>query len=276
MPLAAADHDAEHSSFEAPDLTAQSIMLVSPQSIEASLIARRLQRWGGQTCMVSDVAVAQALLPERSWHAVLLDHALGAADIELLGDAARPHATQRIVMFTPATRHELQPSSTSSAFTGYLVKPLRAASLAARLTTAPEVAAPELAVETLVESLDPAETPATVPAARGLSILVAEDNEINALLMRSLLSRLGHHAVITHQWRRSAGILARGAIRRCALRSGADGHPDAATRRHRNHQADPRPRSGTSPAGGRQFLRSPPTRWWKIATPVSRPAWTAS
>ena len=28
-------------------------------------------------------------------------------------------------------------------------------------------------------------------------ILVAEDNEINALLMRSLLTRLGHHAVIT-------------------------------------------------------------------------------
>jgi PAS domain S-box-containing protein len=196
VPLAAAGHDAEPGSFEAPDLTAQSIMLVSPQSIEASLIARRLQRWGGQTCMVSDVSVAQALLPERSWHAVLLDHALGAADIELLGAAARPHATQRIVMFTPATRHELQPSSTSSAFTGYLVKPLRAASLAARLTTEPEIAAPELAVETLVKSLDPAETPATVPAARGLSILVAEDNEINALLMRSLLSRLGHHAVI--------------------------------------------------------------------------------
>ena len=33
--------------------------------------------------------------------------------------------------------------------------------------------------------------------ARGLSILVAEDNEINALLMRSLLTRLGHAAVIT-------------------------------------------------------------------------------
>ena len=57
-------------------------MLVSPQSIEASLIARRLQRWGGQTCMVSDTEVAQALLPERPWHAVLIDHALGAAEIE--------------------------------------------------------------------------------------------------------------------------------------------------------------------------------------------------
>jgi PAS domain S-box-containing protein len=196
VPLAAAGHDAEHRGFEAPDLTAQSIMLVSPQSIEASLISRRLQRWGGQTCMVSDVSVAQALLPERSWHAVLLDHALGAVDIELLGAAARPHATQRILMFTPATRHELQPSSASSAFTGYLVKPLRAASLAARLTTAPEITAPELAVEALVKALDPTDAPATVPAARGLSILVAEDNEINALLMRSLLSRLGHHAVI--------------------------------------------------------------------------------
>jgi CheY-like chemotaxis protein len=32
---------------------------------------------------------------------------------------------------------------------------------------------------------------------RGLSVLVAEDNEINALLMRSLLTRLGHDAVIT-------------------------------------------------------------------------------
>src|SRR6195256_1863863 len=100
----------------APDLTGQSIMLVAPQSIEASLIARRLQRWGGQTCMVSDIAVAQALLPERSWHAVLLDHALGVQEIEALGEAARVHATQRIVMFTPAARHELRPSSSSSAF----------------------------------------------------------------------------------------------------------------------------------------------------------------
>jgi PAS domain S-box-containing protein len=196
VPLAASgDNDSEKRIFAAPDLAGQSIMLVSPQSIEASLVSRRLQRWGGQTCMVSDVAVAQALLPERSWHAVLLDHALGAADIALLGEAARHHATQRIVMFTPATRHELQPSSASSAFTGYLVKPLRAASLAARLTTAPEVLAPSLAGDTLIETPDAAEPSATTPV-RGLSILVAEDNQINALLMRSLLARLGHHAVI--------------------------------------------------------------------------------
>jgi CheY-like chemotaxis protein len=145
--------------------------------------------------LVSDIGVARTLLPERSWHALLLDRALGAVDIELLAEAARAHAMQRIVMFTPAARHELQPSP-SSAFTGNLVKPLRAASLAARLTTAPEIVAPNLAGDSLIEADDTAEAPTIVPA-RGLSILVAEDNEINALLMRSLLTRLGHRAVIT-------------------------------------------------------------------------------
>ncbi len=192
IPLPAADADGEAKTVAVPDLTGQSIMLVTPQSIEASLVARRLQRWGGQTCLVTDAAMAQALLPERSWHAVLIDRALGAADLETLGEVSRAHAGQRIVMFTPATRHELRPSS---AFTGYLVKPLRAASLAARLSMAGEVAAPDLAGEALIEAIEPAEAPATAPSP-GLSVLVAEDNEINALLMRSLLTRLGHRPVI--------------------------------------------------------------------------------
>jgi CheY-like chemotaxis protein len=194
VPLAAAEiRDSDQKAFAAPDLTGQSIMLVSPQTIEASLIARRLQRWGGQTCMVSDLAVAQALLPERSWHTLLLDHAFGAIDVATLAETARAHATQRILMFTPAARQDLK---LSPAFTGYLVKPLRAASLAARLSSAPEVAAPNIAGDPLIELPDEVETTALAPT-RGLSVLVAEDNEINALLMRSLLARLGHNAVIT-------------------------------------------------------------------------------
>jgi PAS domain S-box-containing protein len=193
IPLGAAE-TRETNSFAAPDLSSQSIMLVAPQSIEVSLIARRLQRWGAQTCMVSDAEVAGALLPERSWHAILIDHAFGTAAMEALANAARTHATHRIVMFTPTTRQELLASSTP-AFTGYLVKPLRASSLAARLIASPEVAAPSLAIEALA---DPAPVAAPTTASdKALSILVAEDNEINALLMRSLLSRLGHNAVIT-------------------------------------------------------------------------------
>src|SRR3982074_868137 len=63
VPLAAADNAGRQNLLSAPDLTGESIMLVAPQTIEASLVARRLERWGGQTCTVSDIAVAQAFGP---------------------------------------------------------------------------------------------------------------------------------------------------------------------------------------------------------------------
>ena len=197
LPLAASPDGPQ--SFAAPDLGGKSVMLVAAQTIEASLIARRLERWGGQTCVVSDSDVARALLPERNWHAVLLDNALGATEVEALAEAAKPFASQRVVLFTPATRHELQ-SAAASALTGYLVKPLRAASLAARLAGPPEISAPNLVETNLVDGVlaGPAETVESAAATpRGLAVLVAEDNEINALLMRSLLTRLGHQVMIT-------------------------------------------------------------------------------
>ncbi|WP_298106600.1 response regulator [Bradyrhizobium sp.] len=193
IPLAASQNAPQP--FAAPDLAGRAVMLVAPRGIEASLVARRLECWGAQTCVVADADVARALLPERSWHAVLLDHALGIDTVETLASAARPFATQRIVMFTPATRQESQ-FSAASALTGYLVKPLRAASLAARLASLPGVSAPGLTDEAVTAPAMIAEAlPAVIP--RGFSVLVAEDNEINALLMRSLLTRLGHQAVIT-------------------------------------------------------------------------------
>src|SRR5579883_121931 len=192
LQLAAAETGTARPSFVAPDLSGQSVMLVSAQGIEVALVARRLQRWGAQSCLISDVKAAEALLPERAWHALLIDRALGADAADNLAEAARRHAALRILMMTPAMRHEVTPSA---AFTGYLVKPLRAASLAARLSAPPEVASPALGGEMPPVGAVEIEAP-TEPPARGLSILVAEDNEINALLMRSLLTRLGHHSVI--------------------------------------------------------------------------------
>jgi len=192
LQLAAAETGTARPAFVAPDLSGQSVMLVSAQGIEVALVARRLQRWGAQSCLISDVKAAEALLPERAWHALLIDRALGADAADNLAEAARRHAALRILMMTPAMRHEVTPSA---AFTGYLVKPLRAASLAARLSAPPEVASPALGGEMPPVGAVEIEAP-TEPPARGLSILVAEDNEINALLMRSLLTRLGHHSVI--------------------------------------------------------------------------------
>ncbi len=193
---AAASNDGKQNGIVTPDLTGCSIMVVAPQTIEASLTARRLQCWGAQTCTVSDIAVAQALLPERAWHAVLIDRAFGVDEVERFGRSACSNATHRIVMFTPAARHEVQ-AAAASAFTGYLVKPLRAASLAARLMAVAEIQAPNIVGNDPTDHKlsDQPEMPMTNRP--GLSILVAEDNEINALLMRSLLTRLGHRAVVT-------------------------------------------------------------------------------
>lgn len=196
IPLAAADGgENTESAFIAPDLSGKSVMLVAPQSIEASLIARRLGRWGAQTCTVADSSIARALLPERSWYAVLIDSGNGEAALRDLGEAAVRHATHRIAMFTPAERRDIAPAI-AAAYTGYLVKPLRAASLAARLTATGKSLVLDLPGDE-VPAIDMPADPAMPRSASPLSILVAEDNEINALLIRSLLTRLGHAPVIT-------------------------------------------------------------------------------
>ena len=179
--------------FEAPDLTTRSVMVVTPHAIESSLIARRLQRWGAQTCEVSDIAVAQALLAERCWHAVLVDCAFARADVTSLAASARAHAGHRIIMFTPAMRNEYRDTAALH-LTGYLVKPVRAVSLAARL------AAPLGNASTGPAAADGVAASTSRPASavtRKLSVLVAEDNDINAMLIQALLARLGHCATVT-------------------------------------------------------------------------------
>jgi CheY-like chemotaxis protein len=138
---------------------------------------------------VPDAAVATALLPERAWSAVLVDHALGAAACEQLAKATKDIA-RRIVLIAPAERHALA-ALKDAGFTGYLVKPVRAASLAARIS----------AIEHFETSADAdiaiaATDVSTERAPRGLDILVAEDNEINALLAQTLLTRLGHRPTL--------------------------------------------------------------------------------
>jgi len=183
MPLPAAPDSEDE--FTAPDLHDKSVMIVAAAEIEASLLARRLGRWGARTCTATETSIAGALLPERQWDAVLVDYPLADAMVETL-DAC--HTARRIVLIRPSERHEL-PALKERGFSGYLVKPVRAASLAARL------AADETFEHAPNEAADESENAAPAPA-KGLSILVAEDNEINALLMRALLSKLGHRPTI--------------------------------------------------------------------------------
>jgi signal transduction histidine kinase/CheY-like chemotaxis protein len=172
--------------FAAPDLNGAAILIVAPAEIEASLIARRLRRWGADTETVSGTDAADALLKQQKWHAVLIDQSMGTAAAGALARISQ-HIERRIVMIAPADRPHLSELK-EAGFTGYLVKPIRAASLAARLIRHEEI-------------FDPAPLTVTLGVERtvnanGLSILVAEDNEINALLTRVLLQKLGHRPMI--------------------------------------------------------------------------------
>ena len=114
-------------------------------------------------------------------------------------DAARRHRADR----RRASATSL-PALKAAGFTGYLVKPVRAASLAARLQPTDDAS-----------THAPAEAPkrqasAQPPAQRGLSILVAEDNEINALLARALLDAARPSADHRRQRRSRGRSLARG------------------------------------------------------------------
>jgi PAS domain S-box-containing protein len=186
LPLPRDKDSDDEAAFPAPNLTGQDILIVTPAAIEASLLARRLQRWGARTTIVPDEQVATALMPEHAWSAVLADHALGPAATSALA-GARGRFSRRIVLVTPATRHEL-PALNAAGFTGYLIKPVRAASLAARF------AADDHFDHNPAD--EPIETPSIAPDHERLSILVAEDNEINALLARALLEKLGHRPVV--------------------------------------------------------------------------------
>jgi CheY-like chemotaxis protein len=169
-----------------PDLNGSDILILAPALTEASLIARRLQRWGAYAKIVSDEKVAVAVMAERMWSALLVDHRLGTQSCKDLARAATS-VPQRIVLVTPAMRGELG-ALKEAGFSGYLIKPVRAASLAARLSTN-EGFEPAGASEV-------AEAPSASRIGGGLSVLVAEDNEINALLTRALLLKLGHHPTV--------------------------------------------------------------------------------
>src|SRR5262249_14880405 len=136
--------------------------------------------------IAANVDQAHALLKERRCDTLLVDHALGRAACAAL--AAVPIA-QRIVLVTPAARHDL-PALKAAGFTGYLVKPVRSASLAARLATTDQ------SFERSGDAADTVHQTGDQALGGGLAVLVAEDNEINALLARALLTRLGHRPTV--------------------------------------------------------------------------------
>ena len=126
----------------------------------------------------------ETLIPERAWAHVLVDHAFGFETTKRIAEVAKPFAQHCHVLLSPAERDELN-DLRAAGFDSYLVKPVRAASLATRIAV-PALSPP------LVPEIPPDAIEARAPRGRRLMVLVAEDNEINALLVQAMLARSGH------------------------------------------------------------------------------------
>jgi len=171
----------------APDFIGRSFLIATGSATLSSLIARQLAAWGAAVAIACDEHSAVEKLAAQPWDAMLVDHAL-AAQMSAIWEFASVNAARRIVLTAPQERHALG-ALKAAGFTGYLIKPVRAASLAAQLGSEET---PVLIDEapSIVATIEP---DGVTPR---LSVLVAEDNEINALLTCALLARLGHDATI--------------------------------------------------------------------------------
>jgi signal transduction histidine kinase/CheY-like chemotaxis protein len=174
----------------APDLSAHAILIVTGSTTGAAILARQLIGWGAGIAIACDEHSAMEKLAAQRWDAMLVDHAL-TSQMSAVCQLARVNAARRIVLIAPGDRHALE-ALKDTGFTGYLVKPVRAASLAARLQSDDGFAG---ALTEPAPSII-ANGGADEPTQERLSILVADDNEINALLARALLARLGHDATV--------------------------------------------------------------------------------
>ncbi|HEX5509778.1 MAG TPA: ATP-binding protein [Pseudolabrys sp.] len=171
--------------FVPPNLAGMNALIVSSADIESSLLARRLRSWGATVDIVQDETAMYVSLSTRHCDVMLVDYAAARAIIAS-DEAAALRASRRITLITPGERHDL-PALKKAGFTGYLMKPVRATSLASRLRN-------DATFEPAPAQSEPEITPQSQQ--NGLSILVAEDNEINALLALALLARLGHRPVM--------------------------------------------------------------------------------
>ena len=127
------------------------------------------------------------LPPEGQIDAVVIDSGTDSAPDPLV---APDLAVPTLVMVTPAARSRLADLH-AMGFTGYLVKPVRDHSLSEQvnlcLTARRE--APTSRAEPARQAVEPPPPPVQ---SGGLRILLAEDNPVNALLIRELLRRRGH------------------------------------------------------------------------------------
>jgi len=161
-------------------LSGRRIVIVTRNGVLREALAAQIRNAGGEVVALGASADGETRTPD----AILID--AGTGDTPDLPAPADPYILS-IVLVTPGARSHLADLK-GAGFAGYLVKPLRQSSLADRI-----LAGDSQPID--VEASDAA-APHSAPdnaktGAGRLSVLLAEDNQINAMLTRELLRRRG-------------------------------------------------------------------------------------
>ncbi|MDB5446751.1 MAG: sensor histidine kinase/response regulator [Phenylobacterium sp.] len=171
--------EARFETLQAPDvalpLAGRTVGVASANPIVREAARRQIRACGGRAVSAED---AETLIARtRPGDALLLDHA-GAEGAPIRPPGDRP----AIVLLAPAERDRLA-DYREAGYAGYLIKPLRRASLAERVLIAAGARS-----DSAEGRDDERIAPAAAPGAR---VLLVEDNPVNALLARALLTREG-------------------------------------------------------------------------------------
>ncbi len=142
-----------------------------------------------------DHACTDELLRRHPGSILLCDLPIAATD----GATLVRHAGKAIVLLSPMARGRLE-AFRRAGFDGYLIKPIRQLSLVERLTDVP--------IEDRRDRLDSRELQKTPSAQRKLRVLLAEDNQINAVLATAILKRAGHHVDVAGNGREAVETFA--------------------------------------------------------------------
>ncbi|MGO4407430.1 ATP-binding protein [Bosea sp. RAF48] len=183
LPLAAAS-DAARPGI--PHWPHQHILLVSPVPFAARFLAEAVRVTGAAVSVATTVEAARVkLIGETLPTAVLIDHALGDMPAKDLAAAVAASGIRDcLILLSPLERRQFGAPQTAG-FSGFLIKPVRTRSLYERL----DADFPHM-LPAMGEIANVAASARNVPGT-GLHVLVAEDNEINALLVVRTLERFG-------------------------------------------------------------------------------------
>ena len=180
--------DGTNATQPAQALVGRRVLIVGQTIFEGSALVTDIKRAGGAARLARSISEARATLEQNWAQVVLADHRLGRTALRaLLANGAEVKTHPRyVVLLTPADRGEIA-SLRLDGFDAYLVRPVRGVSLIAQLSEHSAPAGdPRMPLD---------ETPRASGEHAALSILLAEDNAINALLASALIEKLGHHVV---------------------------------------------------------------------------------